>query len=277
MKKNLIVLLFLLNVAWVSAQVQYDSIYTFNDGVIAVTVKEVTSDALKFAYPNEDLLNSISKNNVQKVVFKSGRVQVFSEASAFNKVTCADDWVNVSITVLESEVKGLHKIGDVSVKSKSGGFASSSKVKDRAYNKIKMEAALQGANVVLITDETSVGNKMGSQYQAAQAAETQLSGITYSNTLPKYSNFSKVIEGKITLLISKDYLGNNSTDIEKTDYSDIPITINHPQKDGNFIFVSAGIKGAKTNEFRVTNFSKDRIILMEENKGKFTNYTLRIQ
>jgi hypothetical protein len=276
MKNFLFSISILCIVSSVTAQSSYDSIYTFNEGVLAVTVKEITSDAVKYAYPNEDLLNSIAKNSIQRIVFKSGRTQVFAEASSFKKVTCVEDWENVSISRLESEVKGLYKIGDVSVKAKSGGFASSSKIKDRAYRKLKIEAALKGANVVYVVEETSVGNQMGNQYSAGQAAETQISGIAYTNVLPKFEDFVKVLEGKSVVLINEVELGNNSMDFKIESIPNTPTVISNPQHKDNLIFVNAKIQGAKTSEFRVTNFNETSIILMDEYKGKITNYTLII-
>jgi hypothetical protein len=276
MKKTLMVLMILLNVAWISAQVQYDSIYTTNEGIIAVTIKEVASDAVKFLYPNEDILNSMVKSRIQKIVFKSGRVQVFSESTSYKKVTCVEDWENVSISRLESEIQGLYKIGDISVKAKAF-IESSSKVNERAIMKLKMEAALQGANVVYIVTETSVGNKMGTQYQAGQAAETQISGITYSNSLPKYSDFAKILKDKNTILVKKQVLYNSSTSVTAYEIKNKPTPISNTQEKGSFIYATATIKDAYSNEFRVTYFDAKKIILMEDHKGEIWNYTIQIE
>jgi len=61
---------------------------------MACTVKEITPDAVKFSYPNEDLINSVYKNTIQKIVFKSGRVQVFAESTYFKTVNNIDDYDN---------------------------------------------------------------------------------------------------------------------------------------------------------------------------------------
>jgi hypothetical protein len=64
------------------ATAQVDTIYT-NGEKIACSVKEITPDAVKYAYLGEDLINSVYKSTIQKIVFKSGRVQTFAEASSF--------------------------------------------------------------------------------------------------------------------------------------------------------------------------------------------------
>lgn len=64
---------------------QQDTIVTNNE-VIICSVKEITSDAVKFTYPGEDLINTIYKNTVEKIMFKSGRVQKFAEATSFKTI-----------------------------------------------------------------------------------------------------------------------------------------------------------------------------------------------
>jgi hypothetical protein len=275
MKKILLLFLAFASFTCVRAQVKYDSIYTANEGVLVVSVKEVTTDAVKFTYPEEDILNSMVKNKIHKIVFRSGRVQTFSQAVSFKKVTCADDWENVSVTKLESEVAGLYKIGDISVKAKnSTGFESSSKINDRAYRKLKMETALMGGNMVFIMQETSVGNKAGTQYQAGQAAETQISGIVYSSVLPKLQDVQQLIKDKRLLLIRKNEMKNNSVSFSTDEITSIPAVITNVEERDGVVYVSVPIKESSLTSFRVTHADNSKIILVEAAKGRITNYIL---
>ncbi|MDT8402731.1 MAG: hypothetical protein RQ743_13650, partial [Bacteroidales bacterium] len=233
-------------------------------------------DAVKYSYPNEDFLNTILKNNIQKIVFKSGRTQIFNEATSFKKVSNVSNWDNVSVTTLEGEVKGLYKIGDLTIKSKGSGLGSASKVKDRAYRKLKIEAALLGANVILITDETSVGNQLGNKYSAGQVAETQMSGIAYSNALPDFEILQQLLGGKQPVLVRIESLGNNSSDYKSEEIPATQIELSNVRKEGQLIYVTASIQGAKGKDFRVVNINDNEIILMEQHKGKISNYTLVI-
>jgi len=125
--------------------------------------------------------------------------------------------------------------------------------------------------------ETSVGNKMGTQYQAGQAAETQISGITYSNSLPKYSDFVKILKDKNTILVKKQVLYNSSTSVTAYEIKNKPTPISNTQEKGSFIYATATIKDAYSNEFRVTYFDANKIILMEDHKGEIWNYTIQIE
>jgi len=41
-----------------------------NNQKTACSVKEITPDAVKYTYPNEDVINSVFKNTVQKIIFR---------------------------------------------------------------------------------------------------------------------------------------------------------------------------------------------------------------
>jgi len=84
-----------------SLAAQTDTIFSNNEK-IACTVKEITPDAVKFIYPDEELINTVYKNTIQKIVFKSGRVQVFAEATSYKTVSSVEDFENVTITEDES-------------------------------------------------------------------------------------------------------------------------------------------------------------------------------
>ncbi len=56
---------------------QMDTV-VLNNEKIACSVKEITPDAIKYTLPGEDIMNSVYKNTVQKIIFKSGRVQIFA-------------------------------------------------------------------------------------------------------------------------------------------------------------------------------------------------------
>ena len=115
--KKLITAILVCMVFTLQAQQNFDKIYT-GGKVIECTVKEVTPDAVKYSYPNEELINTIYKNTITRIEFKSGRVETFSETATLQTVTSCLDWEKVNVTQLEYEVKGLFKLGDVSAKAK---------------------------------------------------------------------------------------------------------------------------------------------------------------
>ena len=278
MMKTKLITLLMLAISFSSyAQAQYDKIYT-NDKVIECTIKEVTPDAVKFCYPNEDLVNSIYKNTILKIEYKSGRVEEFAEATSFKTVRSGADWENVSITQIESEVKGLFKLEDVSSKAVgTTALANVNKVKDRAMKKLKIEAAMMGGNIIYITQQDTRGNLAGSKYQASQPTETNYAGVAYTNKRPSFSEFQVLYEIKKEFQFqSKEFLGNNSPDLESTNPKTSSVTINSIEDEKGFIYVYANIPGEDSEKFRVSYFDQEVVVLMYQDKRKIYNLVLGI-
>ena len=142
-----------------AASAQVDTIYT-HEGVIPCNITEITETAAKYQYPGESHSNSLSLNAVSKIVFRSGRVQEFAARTSFRRLSSPMEWEQVSIASVESEVQGLYKIDDVSSKAKgTTEFSNQERVKRRALDKMKMQAAILGGNVVYMVQMRSDGTK----------------------------------------------------------------------------------------------------------------------
>jgi len=250
---------------------QADTIFTNNEKIIC-SVKEITPDAVKFSYPNEDIINTVYKNTVQKIVFKSGRVQNFAENTSYKRVLGAKDFENVSITRVESEVKGLFKLADVSSKAKgTTTMSNQERVKDRAYRKLKIEAAMQGGNIVYLTDARTQGNIGGTQYQAGQTAEASFSGVAYTNILPKYDDFVKILGEKSTLTaIEMVELYSSGSDMDLKEINK-KVVIYKVYNESGMIMLKASIKGVDRDVFRVTNFTPGSFTVVYSNKTSLYN------
>jgi hypothetical protein len=255
---------------------QYDTIYS-NGERTACNVKEVTSDAVKFSYPNEDLINSVYKNTIQKIVFKSGRVEVFAEATSLRTVNSVDDYNNVSLSHVASEVQGLYKIGDVGAKARGTTiYANMEKVKERGIQKMKIQAAMMGGNVVYITQEATSNNFYGA------ATATNMAGVAYSNMLPNYDNFVSLLNNKMKLLLKYFQVDRLSTDdYDVVKFADSgSITINRVYNDNGFIMIDANVQNFDNKIFKVTYYSNEGFTLeCTDNSDIFENtiYNIRIR
>ena len=78
------------------AQDPLDSIFTSSD-VLIVNIKEVTEESVKFSYPGEEILNTVSANTISKIVFRTGRIQTFAEENSFGVVKNGLDWEYVTV------------------------------------------------------------------------------------------------------------------------------------------------------------------------------------
>lgn len=234
---------------------QYDTIYS-NNQATACTVKEITPDAVKFSYPNEDLVNSVYKNTIQKIVFKSGRVQTFAEATSYRTLNSADDYNNVSLSRVSSEVKGLYKLGDVGAKSRGTTiYSNMEKVKERSIRKMKIQAAMMGGNIIYITQEATASNFIGSP------TSTNMSGIAYSNKLPSYDGFTALLNTKMNYKDCEvDKLSTDDYDFTK--YTDSgKVVINKIYNSDSFIMVDAHVDNFDDKTFKIIYYSNEGFIL----------------
>ena len=260
----------------VSCYGQTDTIYSNNQKIPCI-VREVTEDAVKYSYPGEDLTNTVYKNTVQKICFKSGRVQTFAEGTSYKKVNGVEDYDNVTITAVESETKGLYKVGDVSSKAKgTTSFSNQERVKERAYKKMKIEAAMMGANIVYLTDQRGQGNIIGTKYSAGQTTETSLSGVAYTNILPNIEDFKKLIgNNKNFVATEQNKLWSGAADMQ-TDPMQAKFSITNIINDNGIITLEAFLDGESDNtKFRVVSFSANSFNIYYRDKS--TSYFIRIK
>lgn len=224
------------------------------------------------------MVNSVYKNSVQKIIFKSGRVQTFAEATSYKSVNDVMDFENVSVTTLESEVKGLFKLSDVSSKAKGVTvFSSQERVKDRAYRKMKIQAAMFGANVILLTNQRTEGNKYGGYWQSGSTAETNLTGIAYSNTLPEFDKFKQLLGGKTSFTAIKRYeLGASYSDVSQ-DAVNLGFVITNIINENGVIFVEGKLKDEnKIDKFQVAGFKDGNFSIAYKYKGTAYNFLIAI-
>jgi hypothetical protein len=271
-------LTFLLIIGTLSSGYAQSDTVVINNQKVACTVKEITPDAVKYTFPGEDLINTVYKNTVQKIIFKSGRVQTFAEATSYKSVNGVMDFDKVTITSVESEVKGLYKIGDVSSKAKGTTvYSNQERVKDRAYRKMKIQAAMFGANVVYLTNQRTEGNKYGSSYTSGSTAETNLTGIAYSNSLPDFDQFKKVIGNRATLLaIQKFELGASDSDVSQDNIKKV-FTVTNTANDNGIIYIEGNLQGEKNvSRFQLVNFNESSFSIAYKEKGTAYNIVIKL-
>ena len=249
-----------------------------NNQKIACSVKEITPDAVKYTYPNEDLINTVYKNTVQKIIFKSGRMQTFAEATSYKTINSVSDYNSVTITSVESEVRGLFKIADVSSKAKGTTvYSNQERVKDRAYRKMKIQAAMFGANVVYLTNQRTEGNKYGSYYTSGSTAETNLTGIAYSNASPDFEQFKKLIGNRTALPAVEEFeLGASDSDVSQSIIRKTFIISNILNESG-IVYIEGNLEGEKnTIRFQLANFNNNSFSIAYKEKGTAYNFIVSL-
>ena len=149
----------------------FDNIIMHNGTVIKGTVTEITEGYVKFKYSNEELINSISKNIISEIIFKSRRTQKITEMILVKSIA---DWEKVQITNLESDIKGLKKYGELIAKSTGAAVTNQGKTEAKAIVKLKKEAASKGCHIILLLNTTGRQGTYG-----VNATKSSVAGVGY--------------------------------------------------------------------------------------------------
>ena len=218
------------------------------------------------------VINTVKIESLNRIVFKSGRVQTFAEAPSYRQVVDGLDWEYVSVIQTEGQLSGLYLLDDVSAKAKATtGFGSVGKMENRAMMKLKIETAMNGGNVVYVTQQNS-----SSRSQVSNSSSV-VSGVAYSNKIPDYSNFSTLLNKKSDFkLIEKHELGVNSTDMSVKILPGEVIKFDKAEQSGNLIYVYANIQKEDNQKFRVSYFDSEKIILVYRDKKHIYNLIFSI-
>lgn len=156
------------------SQSSYDQLITSNKA-IDVVVEEIGTNIIRYKHPNENAIYEISKNRIEMIKFSNGREEVFH--SPIKSVKSLSDYENVFITYVPHDIVGLQRKGEVF--SKAVGvttYSAINNVTNRAVRKLKMEAAMLGANVVYVGNMFQRGN----EHTPGNASMATLSGVAYS-------------------------------------------------------------------------------------------------
>lgn len=147
MKKLLIIGFFCL---YYSAIYGQDLIIMLKGDTLKVNISKNLPEIIEFNYLNETLTNVEYKNNIQKIIYSNGRVQICNEKKELPNIENEDDWEKVIITFEENEIIGLTYCGTIEGSSNWGGIASV-KGGENAIKEMKVKAAKIGASIILIT------------------------------------------------------------------------------------------------------------------------------
>ncbi len=77
--RKVTILVFLLVSTLVFAQEKTDKVYFLNGDILEVEIKKIDTDKIEYVFPNESFSNTANKSEIEKIVFKSGRVQNFNK------------------------------------------------------------------------------------------------------------------------------------------------------------------------------------------------------
>ncbi|MBE9460844.1 hypothetical protein ACFP1I_20100 [Dyadobacter subterraneus] len=144
MKKYLIVLIMCcISTQFVFAQ---DLIVKHDGAKLNVKVNYVTESIIVYTDPANSHSDKLGKAEVEKIVYKSGRIEPISDKI---EVHGKKDWEKIVVTSNPLSVIGLIKKGEIHVKSVHQ-IHGISNIESKDVEKMKKQAAEMGAHVIVL-------------------------------------------------------------------------------------------------------------------------------
>jgi hypothetical protein len=138
----------------ICAQEPTDTIFKVEGKALPVNVVKVTENYVSFLVPGKSETYTIERKEVQKIVYKSGRVDVFNKP-IFEMVSDYS-WEAVWLTEDKKEVSELYRRGEISAKSPASA-RSPKAAKNSAIIRIQKKAAAIKGTVIYITKKQTTG------------------------------------------------------------------------------------------------------------------------
>jgi hypothetical protein len=132
----------------------HDTIFKLNGSIIPVDITTVTPTYISFIFPGKPEEYTIERKEVQKIVYKTGKIDVLNKAA----FVLIDDssWEAVWMTEDKKEIGNLYMLGEVEARSPSSA-RSASAAKKGAIIKLKKKAANMKGTLILVTKKESTG------------------------------------------------------------------------------------------------------------------------
>jgi hypothetical protein len=135
-------------------RVPHDTIFKLNGGIMPVDITTVTPTYISFIFPGKKEEFTIERKEVQKIIYKSGKIDVLNKA-AFELIDDSS-WEAVWMTEDKKEVGDLYMLGEIEARSPSSA-RSASAAKKGAIIKLKKKAANMKGSLILVTKKETTG------------------------------------------------------------------------------------------------------------------------
>ncbi|MBN2521445.1 MAG: hypothetical protein JXB17_13105 [Bacteroidales bacterium] len=131
-----------------------DTIFMLSGKKIYARIIGITSSKLTYREMGKSDVESIDRKQVQKIVYKNGRKEIFNKPVF--QVLEEGDWKTVILTNNPGDVEGLTKKGEVNAKS-TGSAKTKKTAKRSAEMQLQKKAANLGAQIVLVKKIEALG------------------------------------------------------------------------------------------------------------------------
>lgn len=132
---------------------QYDTLYMHNGKVEPVSIQRIHMNTINFKYKDEDAERNMGKLAIQKIVYRSGRVEY---PSLRHQVPPDSSWEDIVVIRELSETEGLVKVDDISAHTAFINLHTSRTGERAAREKLYKKAIEMKCPFILILEDKEI-------------------------------------------------------------------------------------------------------------------------
>jgi hypothetical protein len=134
-----------------------------------------------------------------------------------------------------------------------------------------------GANIIYLTNQRTEGNKYGSYYTSGSSAETNLTGVAYSNILPDFEKFKALIGNRSVFTAIKRFkLWASDSDVSEDEVNK-KFVINNITNENGIIIIDGHLDKEDNTRFQVASFSEQTFSVAFRDKSTAYNFVISFQ
>jgi hypothetical protein len=243
---------------------------------ITCNVKAISPDLVSYTLPSETVVYSIEKIAVTYIHYGNGRLEKLNEQRLLVNIKGPEEWEKVDIATTEAETHGLYKVDLISTKATGTTvYSSVTKVQNRAFDKMKMAAALLGGNLVYIKNQSLEGNIRSNS--GGRASRAQITGTVYCSDLPDSETLKKNLESRKKIqVVNEVKLGNSDAQLKFLYGLIIGGEIISHDLDKGFVILQLKLNGRLMDvQYRVIRFDNNYITVAYRDGTSIHNLRLR--
>lgn len=200
--KTFLILVFSLQtVGGVSAQL--DTIFS-RSGPIPCHITEIGVRTVSFTYSGEEVLNGIYRSQIQKIVFRNGRVQEFPEFRQYRQIRYVDEAEHVTIVTDASEVESFTRLDFVTAQFLTLG-QNIPRQQETIFRSLRQQTAMLGGNVLLLIVPGASSGPPGREAAAVTTGQGFQNGVVYTTEKPDFGDLETRLSPKKTYKIDTLY------------------------------------------------------------------------
>jgi len=248
---------------------QTDTIIGKKQNISCTSIK-IKEDSIYYKLVNDHVIHSISKNEVNKIVYKNGKSIIIKPYSALKNIEGVSNSEDILITHNPKDIEGYTEIIAVQTKYQHATKDSHAKSLEKPYRILKIQAAMKGANIILVPPQNGL-----TLSENADTSVTQLYGIAYASNPPTLESFGNAISDKNEFSSSTQwYMHQGRADVYQLFYNG-KFIIKDVYSENGFVFIDGELKSfPRVNIFELISISNESFYIYFELDG--TKYNIKV-